>query len=174
MLSIKKKSNEDILKFFTPENIKNNYNKIECNSAPINPDIILIDNIKYDKNKIHLFSPEFLITNGLKSNIELCDLEMFNSDNYAVDIFAKYITQIISKINESINNNDFFTDFINNNLIKIYKLDFLHYISAKIDYTLISELESKENKDIKNDFIKLSIQSNNYHNQNEKSLSKVH
>ena len=154
----------DILKFFTPKNIKNNYKMIENNLSHIGKENIVIDSLKYEENKLHLFSPEFLISNGLKSKIELNDIEIFNDDNYAVDIFARYINKIIEKINESINNDNFNTDFITNNLIKTHKLDFLHYISAKLDYKTIRELESQENNYFKNDFILLKVEDgiNNY------------
>ena len=114
----------DILKFFTPKNIKNNYKMIENNLSP---------------------------------KIELNDIEIFNNDNYAVDIFARYINQIIEKINESINNDNFYTDFIINNIIKTHKLDFLRYISAKLDNETIKELESQKNNYFKNDFILLKV-----------------
>ena len=147
----------DILKFFTPKNIKNNYKMIENNLSRVRKENIVIDSLKYDEKKLHLFSPEFLISNGLKSKIELNDIEIFNDDNYAVDIFARYINQIIEKINESINNDNFYTDFIINNIIKTHKLDFLRYISAKLDNETIKKLESQKNNYFKNDFILLKV-----------------
>ena len=153
----KKWKNEDILKYFTPKNIEKNYKMINDKPSLINSENIVVDSLKYDENKLHLFSPEFLISNGLKSQIELNDMEMFNDDNYAVDVFSKYINQIIEKINESINNGDFNTNYIKNNLIKINQLDFLHYISAKLDYNIIRGLESQKNNYIKNAFIRLKI-----------------
>ena len=169
--NVKKEYNNssNILKFFTPKNIKKNYKMIEDNLSHIRTENIVIDSLKYEENKLHLFSPGFLVSYGLKSKIELNDLEIFNNDNYVVDIFARYNNQIIEKINESINNGNFYTDFIKNNLIKTHKLDFLHYISAKLDYKTIKELESQENNYIKNDFILLKIVGGNDNEKIEKS-----
>ena len=128
----KAKDINDIYNFFTPNNIENNLKKTE--SKEIKPQFIVIDDLKYDNNKIHLFSPEFLISNGFKSKIELNDFEIFNKDNYSVDLFAKFLTQIIKEFNESLKENNFPNDFLKNNLIKFHQMDFFHYISAKLDY----------------------------------------
>ena len=133
---------EDLLAFFTPKNIKNNFSKIT--KKDISFESIVIDELKYNEDKIHLFSLEFLISNGFKSKIDLCNLEIFNKDNYSVDLFAKYITEIIEKINDGINKNNFSdNDFIKENLIKFNQMNFLHYISAKLDYEQINKLENK-------------------------------
>ena len=43
----------DILKFFTPKNIKNNYKMIENNLSHIGKENIVIDSLKYEENKLH-------------------------------------------------------------------------------------------------------------------------
>ena len=137
----KKNEVNDLLNFFTAKNIQNNYNNFEkLKSEGILREYIAVDTLKYDKNKIHLFSPEFLISNGLKSKIELNDIEIFNEDNYRVDIFAEFITEIIDNINNSIKENNFSTDFIKKNLIKLNEQEFNHYISAKLEFAHIKEL----------------------------------
>jgi hypothetical protein len=166
-----KNDNNYLLNFFNRENIINNYNKIISEVIPQKD--IVIDKLEYDKNKIHLFSPGFLIVNGLKSKIECCDLEIFNNDNYGVDIFVKFITEIINNINDSIDKNNFSNDFMSKHLIKLHKMDFNHYISAKLDYDHINELRDSFNK-IKetktNDFIKIKVKDvNKYKNKDDEN-----
>ena len=157
-----------LLNIFTRKNIESNYEKIE--SQEISKNDIIIDSLKFDKNKLNLFSPEFLIANGLKSKIESCDIEIFNSNNYYVDIFAEFINEIIEKINYSIDNNNFSDEFIQKNLIKFNKMESLHYICAKLEYEHIKEIRNsmqnsliekkgkKEEKEkVKNDFINIKI-----------------
>ena len=154
-----KKDIEESLNFFTHKNIENNFKKTK--SQNIRRESIIINELKYNDNNLHLFSPQFLISNGLKSKLEYSDFEIFNENNYGVDIFIKYITEIIEKINESIDNNNFSNDFIKNNLIKLYKSDFNNYIAGKLNYNHIKELRNSNIKEIKvNDFIKVQV--NNY------------
>ena len=165
----------DILNSFTLKKIKDNYKKIE--GKHIYKEEIVVDNpniIENNKNKnniqnknksnpklelspVYFFSPEFLITNGLKSNIDNCDLEIFNSDNYSVDIFSKYITLIIDEINKSIELNDFSNDFIKNNLIYFHNDNYLHYISSSLDYSTKTKLYSVQKNIEKNDFLKINV-----------------
>ena len=135
-----------LLDFFTLKNIKSNYKKIE--SQEILKENIVIDDLKFKQNKLHLFSPEFLISNGLKSKIELCDFEIFNDNNYSVDIFAEFLNEIILKINDSIKENNFSNDYMEKNLIKLHKMELIHYISAKLGYEHINEIRDLINKSI--------------------------
>ena len=64
----------DLLNFFIPKKIKSNYKYIEEQKV-IFEDKILLDNLNYDENKIHLFSPEFLLLNGFKSEYQENDFE---------------------------------------------------------------------------------------------------
>ena len=57
---------DDILIFFTKENLENNYRKIK--HKQINLEEIVVDGLNYNKNKVNFFSPEFLIVNRLKSD----------------------------------------------------------------------------------------------------------
>ena len=105
--------------------------------------------MKYDNDRIYFFSPELLIVNGLKSKLEDSDFEIFNNDNFSVDIFSKFLISIIDEVNKSIKQNNFTNDFIKKTLIKFHKNDLVHYLSAKIDYY--------DKLDIKNDFLKINI-----------------
>ena len=178
---------DDILNFFTIDNIKNNFIKIE--QKHINIKDIFVDNLNIIENKenkqnlqnssnqqnrknnpkhnkdspqltlssVQFFSPEFLIVNGLKSNIENCDLEIFNNDNYSVDIFSKFLNLIINEINKSIEQNNFSNDFIKNKLIKFHKDNYLHFISSRLDYNTKISLYSEQKNIQKNDFLKINI-----------------
>ena len=152
----KKTTYDNLFEFFVRNHVINNCNFIK---EKISSDNILIDNLNYDKNKLHLFSPEFLIANGLKSEIKNSDIEIFNEDNYTVEIFAKYIIEIIDIINDSIKNNNFSNNFFKENLIQFYEMDYLHYISAKLNYEHIFALNGKKkNIIVKNDFIQIKTE----------------
>lgn len=171
----KKKENiNDILNFFTANKIETNFQNFErLRYEGIPLESIAIDQLKYDKNKIYLFTPKFLITNGFKSKIELNDLEIFNSNNYKVDIFAKFIIEIIDKINESIKDNNFSTDYIKKNLIKINEQKFNDYISAKLSYDHLIELQKLILKNVKaNNAIGMKLE-NKEKNKNESKQDKI-
>ena len=156
--NIKEKEFNDLLNFFNKKNIKNNFNKTNLNE--IQSEDIVIDELDFNNNKLHLFSPEFLIVNGLKTKIEYCDIEIFNSDNYSVETFSKFIKEIINEINKSINENNFSNDFMKNNLIQLHQLDkYIHYISAKLDYNNKIKLNNiKKKEDIKiEEIIKINV-----------------
>ena len=171
----KKKENiNDILNFFTANKIETNFQNFErLRYKGIPLESIVIDKLKYDNNKIYLFTPKFLITNGFKSKIELNDLEIFNSNNYKVDIFAKFIIEIIDKINESIKENNFSTDYIKKNLIKINEQKFNDYISAKLSYDHLKELQKLILKDAKaNNAIGMKLE-NKEKNKNESKQDQI-
>ena len=171
----KKKENiNDILNFFTANKIETNFQNFErLRYKGIPLESIVIDKLKYDNNKIYLFTPKFLITNGFKSKIELNDLEIFNSNNYKVDIFAKFIIEIIDKINESIKDNNFSTDYIKKNLIKINEQKFNDYISAKLSYDHLKELQKLILKNVKaNNAIGMKLE-NKEKNKNESKQDEI-
>ena len=136
-----KRNNIDLLNFFNPKNIQNNYDNItkDIENKNANEKMIVVDDLNYDENKIHLFSTEFLIANGLKSNLEKCDFEIYNEDNFHEDLYSKYLDKIIEEINISINKND----FIFKHSIKFHKNNFLHYFSIICDTNDKTELEKK-------------------------------
>ena len=141
--------------FFDKEKITNNFAKLK---PDIMEDKIIIDDLNFNKDKIHFFSPEFLIVNGFKSNIENCDFEIFNKDNYVYDLFSKYGNLIIPEINKSIKENDFSNDFLKNNLIQFHVDNLIHFMSAKLDYKSKNELNESKNKDnINNDLLKINV-----------------
>ena len=137
---------DEILNFFTKENIENNFEKIK--NKKINIEEIVVDGLNYNQNKVYFFSPEFLIVNGFKSDFEKCDFELFNSDNYNIDIYSKFINLIITKINKCIKQNNFSNDFMNKNSIQFHTYTFLHFISTKLDYVSKEKL-NLDKKDIK-------------------------
>ena len=184
-----KQSNRDYLyKFFTKDKIEKNfdlinkkYNKAKqeyfTNSQEEIPKFdkkeIIVDQLdKTDSSKLHLFSPEFLIVNGFKSKIEDSDIEIFNSDNYSIDIFSKFINEIINEINKSIIEDNFSTKFIDNYSIQLYKNDYLHYISAKLDNDhkkKLNETKKEEENKIsdKKNILKIGVGTNQENKENE-------
>ena len=118
--NLNNENNEKILQLYDKEKIINNFKLIK--SKEIKFDDIVFNKFKFEKGKIVLFTPDFLLANGLKSKFEYCDVEIFNDDNYSIDTFSKFITKIIDEINKSINKNDFSNDYMKNNLIKLHQL----------------------------------------------------
>ena len=136
---IKKAEIGKIQYHFTKKAINENYNKLlEINKKDISCNIndIIIDDInlyksKGKKNNIHIYTPLFLIKNGLQKNFQKNDFELFNEDNYNVVLFAKFLEQIIKILNE-------FIEKGNNGIITQYKLNLksknnLYYIGAFLD-----------------------------------------
>ena len=148
----------DLLRFFTSKTMKENKIYTKDVKLESEEEQIAIDELKYDKKKIHLFSTEFLITNGLKLNIKESDFEIFNDDNYSIDLYSKFLLKIIDQINNSMNKNNFENDFMDKHLIKLHTNNFFHFISAKLDYDDKIDLnEIKEQNIIKNPFIKIKM-----------------
>ena len=150
-----KKDISEILNFFDPKKInKNFYNSNE--NINIDENRIVIDNLNFYEKKIHLFSTEFLIANGLKSEIIENDFEIFNENNLSIDQFSNYLRKIIEEINASIINNNFNTDFIKNHHIKLHRNNFHRYIIAKLIYD--DKIKMNNSKEInKNSFIEINI-----------------
>ena len=119
------KNTLDILNFFDINNIKNNSiyldNKVE-NTDTLEENIV-IDDLNYNPNKIHLFSPEFLIVNGFKSKIEECDFQIFNKGNYNIEQFSKFLKKIIDNLNDFIKSNNK-CDFLSSHLVEVKKKRF--------------------------------------------------
>ena len=164
-----KKDISNLLNFFNPNNILNN--KIYTDDVKLEGDDskIVIDDLNYKKDKIHLFSTEFLVVNGLKSKIYENDFQIFNDDNYSIDLFAKFLRKIILEINESILKNNFENDFLKKHLIKLNTKMFYHFISAKLFNTDKDELNKEKNENnIKNPLIKIRM----YQEKNAKKKSK--
>ena len=177
-----KKNISNLLDFFNPNNILNN--NIYKNDVKLQgqDNIIVIDDLNFKKDKIHLFSTEFLVVNGLKPKIYENDFQIFNEDNYSIDLFAKFLRKIIFEINESILKNNFENDFLKKHLIKINTKEFYHFISAKLFNADKHELNKEKNENnIKNPLIKIRMyqeknekknyNENNNKNSNEKSVS---
>ena len=119
-------------------------------------DEIIIDDLNYNKNKIHLFSTEFLIVNGLKRKIEENDFQVFNNDNCSIDLFSKFLRKIINEINNSIIKNNFENDFLKKHSVKLNINELDHFISAKLNYNDKEQLNQDKNKiESNNLFIKI-------------------
>ena len=164
-----RKSTGDFLKFFIPDVIKKNYHYATNDKIEITEDKIVIDDLNYNKDKIHLFSPQFLLVNGLKSHIEENDFKIFNKDNYSVDLFAKFLRNIIGELNKNIDQNNYQNDFIIKHLIEFHKKNLSLNISAKLDYNDKNDLNNYNNQNNdKNPFIKIKIyQKKNYNDYNQ-------
>ena len=170
-----KKNNDDFFKMFNPNIIGVNTSLIEDKNNTLIEEQITIDDLNYDndKNKIHLFTPQFLIVNGLKSKFEDSDFQIFNNDNYYVELFGKFLRKIIEELNNSINKKNFINDFMKNHLIKFHQNINTYYISAKLDKNDKEELNSnaKENKGV-NQFIKLEIYQSKYYKKEKVDYNK--
>ena len=156
-----KRNKLDLLSFFNPKQIKSNDIYINDGKLESEEEIIVIDDLNYKKDKIHLFSTEFLIVNGLQSNITDSDFQIFNSDNYSVDLFSKFLLKIIEEINNSIKINNFQNDFIDKHYIAFRTNKLTHFISTKIDYEDKKQLKESKIENIKNPFNKIKIYQNN-------------
>ena len=169
-------NNDDLLHFFNKDNILNNYNYMTevIKNNNINEKIIVVDDLNYDKNKIHLFSTAFLIANGLKSNLEKCDFEIFNEDNFSEDKYSKFLDKIIEEINMFMNKNKFKNVFIQKHLIKFHKKDFIHYLSVICNNNDKTELEENYiNKRILKEASEIKEDNNSNKNKNELIIIKV-
>ena len=119
---------------------------------------IAIDDLNYQKDKIHLFTNEFLIMNGLKKNIGECDFEIFNENNFSVDIFSKFLRKIIEELNKSFKDNNFKNTFMEKYYIKLNNKKRTHYISGILDYDYKKNYKDMQNDETKqNSFIKIRI-----------------
>ena len=151
-----KKDISEILNFFDPKKINKNLFYNSNGNINIDENRIVIDNLNFYEKKIHLFSTEFLIANGLKSEIIENDFEIFNENNLSIDQFSNYLRKIIEEINASIINNNFNTDFIKNHHIKLHRNNFHRYIIAKLIYD--DKTKMNNSKEInKNSFIEINI-----------------
>ena len=160
-----KKNISDLLKFFNHKNIIDNSTYTNPKDMRITLDQIVIDDLNYNKKKIHLFSPEFLIVNGLKSQLKESDFEIFNEGNYSIDTFTNFLLKTIQELNISMKENNFENNFIDEHSIKFNRKENLHFISAKYNYNdIITQNKMKEDV-LKNSFIKISI----YQNKNNKN-----
>ena len=145
------------------DTINLNYNQINVKNERI------INEIMFDKYKIentnylYLFSPISLIINEYKKEFDKSDFEIFNKDNHYIELFGKYLIEIIDKLNMYIKNGNE-QNFIEENKIKFgsYKNHFYlcckmnekfkdeHYKNIDIYKNIrIDNKESKESKKTK-------------------------
>ena len=60
--------------------------------------------LKMIKIYLYLFSPISLLINDIKKEIEISDFEIFNKDNHYIELYGKYLIEIINKLNIYIKN----------------------------------------------------------------------
>ena len=163
-----KKNDSDLLKFFNITTIQSNYNNSISEKSPIIEDKIVIDELNYKNNKIHLFTPRFLIINGLISKYKEDDFEIFNEGNYSVDLFTKFLHNVIDEFNQSVKENKK-NDFITKHQVKFHKYKKSHHMSSKLDFNDKNNLKNM-NKQVtdKNHFIKIKI----YKDKKDKKVKK--
>lgn len=96
-----------------------NYKNIHNIKDKVDKSQILIDNYEMnDKTKFYLFSPVSLILNNIKGKFDKNDFELFNSDNYYIQMFGDYLNLIITNLNNYINKGTDY-DFIEKNKVKL-------------------------------------------------------
>jgi len=126
---INKGVNINVIKEINYENFFiNNDDYKECNSESD----LLIDDYQIKDKKTHVFSPISLIVNNFKHEFEKNDFEIFNKDNIYVEVFGKYLEEIIQKLNNYINNGED-EDYIVQNDIKIGCYKTHYYLCCKFN-----------------------------------------
>ena len=143
--SIKIESNNNYL---SDDFLNFNYSNIR---QTMKIDDIIIDNYDHKEdykteNKLYLYSPISLIYNNIKNKFDNKDFEIFNSDNYYVEVFGKYLTEIIDKLN------DFIINGKEENYIKENKIKFGYNPKHKHFY-----LCCKFNEQFKNSYYESKI-----------------
>ena len=79
-------------------------NNQKINNNTMNLSDIIIDDFECkNENKLYLYSPISLIINNFKNKFEKNDFEIFNNDNYYIELFGNYLEEIIEKVNSFIN-----------------------------------------------------------------------
>ena len=124
------KDNEDF-----PERtfLELNSKKILQIKEPIKIGEIYIDNYEFkNESKYYLFSPISLILNNKKKNFDKNDFELFNEDNYYIELFGNYLEIIIDKLNNYINDGTDY-NFIEENKIRLGCYNERYYICCKIN-----------------------------------------
>ena len=104
------------------------------------------------------------MVNGLYNNY----FQIFNDDNYIIDLFAKFLRKIVLEINESILMNNFENDFMKRHLIKLNTKKFI-ILLVKLFNTGKDESNKEKNEYIiKNALIKIRM----HQEKNEKKSPK--
>ena len=89
-----------IKSFFKFSNIQDNYLKyIQDKDKKFD---LLVDELNYDENKLHVFNIFFVIACGLIDKIERDSLQIFNGDNNVITLFKKYADALLKTINDII------------------------------------------------------------------------
>lgn len=156
-------------KVILPKNsiLASNHLLLEKNNNKMKLEDILIDNYNLkDETKLYLFSPISLVANKIKKNFTKNDFELFNDDNYYIEMFGLYLEEIIQKLNKFINEGKE-RDYIKNNKIKFALYNNHYYLCCYFndkfkeeyfDGKNINEIELKKNKEIGDNIHILNIE----------------
>ena len=155
LFNLKKIDEAKIIKFFKYSIIQENYLKYFKNTK--DNFVLLVDELDYNDNKLHVFNIYFIISCGLLDKIETDSLQIFNEDNNVIILFQKYAKILIENINNiilKIKNQD--------NIILDNKEIFGFGKVFKTFYVLYTNLSDKkyEAERLKFDMIDNSVQKN--------------
>ena len=155
LFNLKKIDEAKIIKFFKYSIIQENYLKYFKNTKDNFE--LLVDELDYNDNKLHVFNIYFIISCGLLDKIETDSLQIFNEDNNVIILFQKYAKILIENINNiilKIKNQD--------NIILDNKEIFGFGKVFKTFYVLYTNLSDKkyEAERLKFDMIDNSVQKN--------------
>ena len=98
LFHLKKVDEEKVKRFFKFSTIQDNYLKFNQEQKVD----LLVDNLNYNENKLHVFNIFFIINCGLIDKIERDSLQIFNGDNNVVSLLKKYADSLLETINEII------------------------------------------------------------------------
>ena len=165
LFHIKKIDEIKIKSFFKFSNIQDNYLKYIQNKD--NNFDVLVDELNYDENYLHLFNAFFVIACGLLDKIEKDSLQIFNEGNNVITLFKKYADCLLSTINDIIEKikNKIPVPEIEENFGfgKIFKTFFVlftdlnneNYKRKKLKFDLLNNFVEKNNE--KNPVLRINI-----------------
>ena len=98
LFHLKEVDEEKVKRFFKFSIIQDNYSKFTQEQKVD----LLVDNLNFNENKLHVFNVFFIINCGLIDKIEKDSLQIFNGDNNVVSLLKKYANALLETINEII------------------------------------------------------------------------
>ena len=154
IFNLEKIDKKKIKSFFRYSIVQSNYLNFYNNSKE--NFTVSVDELDYDEDKLHVFNIFFLIACGLYDKIEKESLQIFNSDNNVVNLFKKYATILMGKINSIVldiknnNNSDLnddeffgFGKIFNTFYVLYSNLNGNKYTEEKLKFDLIDTLIQK-------------------------------
>ena len=115
-----------------------NYQKMINNNNMKSDDDIIVDDIIVDdydckdEKKLYLYSPISLLINNIKNKFEKNDFEIFNNDNFYIELFGNYLENIIQKLNNFIIYG-YEENYLKENKVKFGCYGNRYYLCCKID-----------------------------------------